>query len=353
MDFQFSEEQRQIGELAEGLFADYGHEQRAAELARAGWDAALWAQLKDTGLAALLLPSELGGAELGATELALVLEAQGKQLAAAPLWRHALAAATLSRFAPALLDAAGLDAPFALSLDTALTARLDGNRVLLSGQADAVAVTADTAHVLLAVCLEGEQKLVFAPLAAFGQAPGRLFTGETVAELTADGVALPAANLLPAAAHEWLQPRALLSIAALQLGIAEGAQALTVAHLSEREQFGRKLGSFQAVAQRMADGFIAIEALRSVLWQLAWRLDAGAPVGTAHLTTKYWASEAGNRVAHAAQHLHGGTGSDTSYPVHRYFLAARVAELELGGAARQLAELAAYIQHHESWRAEQ
>ncbi|NDV12738.1 acyl-CoA dehydrogenase family protein [Crenobacter caeni] len=353
MDFQLNEEQRQIGELAQSLFADYGHERRAGELAREGWDAALWAQLQDTGLAALLLPAELGGAELGVTELALVLEAQGRALAAAPLWRHALAAATLSRFAPALLDAAGLTAPIALSLDTALTARLDGNRVLLSGQADAVAVTADTGHALLAVSLDGEQKLVCAPLASFTQQQGRLFTGETVVELSADNAALPAAQLLPATAYEWLEPRAMLAIAALQLGIAEGAQALTVAHLSEREQFGRKLGSFQAVAQRMADGFIAIEALRSVLWQLAWRLDAGAPIGTAHLTCKYWACEAGNRVAHTAQHLHGGTGSDTSYPVHRYYLAARVAELEMGGAARQIAGLAAYIQHNESWRAGQ
>ncbi|MXR37509.1 acyl-CoA dehydrogenase family protein [Craterilacuibacter sinensis] len=349
MNFTLSDEQLQIRELAAGLFADFSHETRAAELAAHGWDGALWAQLQETGLTALMLPAEVGGAELGVTELALVLQEQGRFLAAAPLWRHALAAAALARYAPAQLDALDSSAPLALSLETRLKGRIEGQQLWLSGSVPVLAVTPKSTHALLALQVDGHAALVLAELALFEKEAGTLMQGERALVLTADGFAVPLAQLLPAEAHDWLTPRAVACIAALQLGVAEGAQAITVSHLSEREQFGRKLGSFQAVAQRMADGFIALEALRSVLLQLVWRLDAGIDAGSAVAVTKYWACEAGNRIAHSAQHLHGGTGSDTSYPVHRFYLAARVLEIELGGAAAQIEALAARVSDNTLW----
>ncbi|MCL6262988.1 acyl-CoA dehydrogenase family protein [Craterilacuibacter sp. RT1T] len=350
MNFSLTDEQLQIREMAAGLFTDFSHENRAGKL-DSFWDPALWAELVDTGLCALLLPGEVGGAELGMTELISVLQEQGKALAAAPLWRHALACAALSRFAPALLDALDSTQPLALTLDSALSGRIDGHSVMVSGEVAALAVTPQTRHALLQLELGGDARLMLVELSAFERTAGVLTQGEAVWQLNADGLLLGTAQLLPPEAHAWVYARACACIAALQLGVAEGAQAMTVAHLSEREQFGRKLGSFQAVAQRMGDGFIAIEALRSVLWQLVWRLDAGVDIGTAAQVAKYWASETGNRIAHSAQHLHGGTGSDLSYPLHRFFLAARALELELGGAAAQIAALADIIKHNENWRA--
>ncbi|MGL6070349.1 acyl-CoA dehydrogenase family protein, partial [Craterilacuibacter sp.] len=217
------------------------------------------------------------------------------------------------------------------------------------GTVAALAVTPKTTHALLAVEVDGRAALLLADITLFQSEAGTLMQGEHALTLCADGLVVSPALLLPTGAHDWLTPRAVACIAALQLGVAEGAQAITVAHLSEREQFGRKLGSFQAVAQRMADGFIALEALRSVLLQLVWRLDAGVDTGSALAVAKYWACEAGNRIAHSAQHLHGGTGSDTSYPVHRFYLAARVLELELGGAAAQIEALAARVSDNTLW----
>lgn len=349
MNFTLSDEQLQIRELASGLFADFSHETRAAELAAHGWDSALWTQLLETGLGALMLPGEIGGAELGITELALVLQEQGRSLAAAPLWRHALACAALARFAPALLDGIGGSAPLALCLETRLKGRIEGQQLYLSGTVPVLAVTPESTHALLALQVNDRPALVLAELALFEKETGTLMQGERVLALTATELALPLAQLLPLEVHDWIHPRAVACIAALQLGVAEGAQAITVAHLSEREQFGRKLGSFQAVAQRMADGFIALEALRSVLLQLVWWLDAGVETGSAVAVTKYWACEAGNRMAHSAQHLHGGTGSDTSYPVHRFYLAARVLEIELGGAAAQIGQLAKRVSDNTLW----
>ena len=93
------------------------------------------------------------------------------------------------------------------------------------------------------------------------------------------------------------------------------------------------------MAQRLADGYIDVEAVRLTMWQAAWQLSAGLPSDTAIGTAKFWAADAGHRVAHTAVHIHGGMGIDTSYPLHRYFLAAKQAEFTLGGATRQLLRL--------------
>ena len=101
-------------------------------------------------------------------------------------------------------------------------------------------------------------------------------------------------------------------------------------------QFGRPIGSFQAVAQRLADAYVDVEAVRLTMWQAAWRLEAGLPAQTEVATAKFWAADAGHRVAHTAVHVHGGVGIDTDHPLHRYFVAAKRAEFELGGATAQL-----------------
>jgi acyl-CoA dehydrogenase len=121
--------------------------------------------------------------------------------------------------------------------------------------------------------------------------------------------------------------------------VVERALELTSAYARDRVQFGRPIGSFQAVTQRLADAYIDVEAVRLTMWQAAWKLAAGLPGGTEVATAKFWAADAGHRVAHTAVHVHGGTGIDMSHPVHRYFLAAKQAEFTLGGATQQLVRL--------------
>ena len=86
-----------------------------------------------------------------------------------------------------------------------------------------------------------------------------------------------------------------------------------------------------------AEAYIDAEAVRLTLWQAVWALDSDASsAGLAVATAKFWAAESGHRVAHTAVHVHGGMGIDTSYPVHRYFTAAKHHEFALGGATVQL-----------------
>src|SRR5262249_23684303 len=111
-----------------------------------------------------------------------------------------------------------------------------------------------------------------------------------------------------------------------------------------REQFGKPLATFQAVGQRAADAYIDVEAIRWTMWQAAWRLSAGAPAAADVAIAKYWAAEAGHRVVYAAQHLHGGIGLDTDYPVYRYFLWSKQIELTLGSATCQLERLGGLLE---------
>src|SRR5947207_2418112 len=87
----------------------------------------------------------------------------------------------------------------------------------------------------------------------------------------------------------------------------------------------------------------AAAAVRLTMWQAASKLAAGLPGGTEVATAKFWAADAGHRVAHTAVHVHGGVGIDMDYPLHRYFTAAKRAEFALGGATSQLRRIGAAL----------
>ncbi len=123
--------------------------------------------------------------------------------------------------------------------------------------------------------------------------------------------------------------------AAEQLGVTEGALRLTAEYAKTREQFGRPIGTFQAVSQRLADGFIDVLGQRLTLWQAIWRLDEGLPAATEVATAKLWAADAGHRIAHTTVHVHGGVGIDLDGEAHRYFTSGKRFEFLFGGATEQ------------------
>ena len=115
--------------------------------------------------------------------------------------------------------------------------------------------------------------------------------------------------------------------------------ALTAEFTKTRVQFERPIATFQAVGQRAADAYIDTEGIRLTAWQAASRLAAGLPASTEVAVAKYWAAEGGQRVVHAAAHLHGGVSVDRDYPLHRFFLLTEHIELTLGGANESLRRL--------------
>jgi alkylation response protein AidB-like acyl-CoA dehydrogenase len=134
----------------------------------------------------------------------------------------------------------------------------------------------------------------------------------------------------------WIATLDILGRSAFQLGVLDRGLQLTAEYARTREQFDRPIGSFQAVGQRLADGYIDVKGLRLTLTQAAWRLSEDLPADTEVATAAFWAADAGHRVAHTIVHIHGGVGIDTDHPVHRYFLAAKQTEFTLGGATGAL-----------------
>lgn len=118
-----------------------------------------------------------------------------------------------------------------------------------------------------------------------------------------------------------------------------GSLARAVQHTVTREQFGRPLSTNQGVLLRAADAHMDIEAIRVTAYEAAWRHDDRRPYAAQALTAAWWASEAGKRVVHAGQHLHGGTGADLDHPVHRHFLWGRQLDAYLGCGGEVLEEL--------------
>jgi len=364
MDFTPGEAQQELAALTRRILADRATPERMREVEAAGdrFDPVLWADLAAAGILSAALPETLGGAGLGLLEQCSVLAELGRAVAPVPYLASAvLGAGALARFgtpgqqqrwaAPAgrgelILTAAlaGEDgAPPATAERVNGGWRLDGTRTAVPAatRADLTLLPAATGPGVLVFLLSRSDPGV-------SVAPQRLVDGDLAGRLELAGVQVPDERVLGspgagARAADWLVSRATVGLCALQLGILERALELTASYARTRVQFGRPIGSFQAVAQRLADAYIDVEAVRLTMWQAAWLLSAGLPAETEVATAKFWAADAGHRVAHTAVHVHGGVGIDTGYPVHRYFTAAKRAEVELGGATVQLRRIGAAL----------
>ena len=147
---------------------------------------------------------------------------------------------------------------------------------------------------------------------------------------------------------DWLEQRANVGHCALQVGVTEAAMRRTAEYISERKQFGVPLGSFQALAMRMADSYIDVEAIRTTYWLAMWRLSEGLDARAEVRAAKWWACDAAHRVVCTAQHLHGGMGADVEYPIHRFFLMAKQISYSLGNASNQLEKLGKLLAEDDS-----
>jgi alkylation response protein AidB-like acyl-CoA dehydrogenase len=173
-----------------------------------------------------------------------------------------------------------------------------------------------------------------------------LTSGEPHTKVTLSGVKVGADDVLgdPAkgeAIVRWLVERTIAAYCAVQVGVCDKAIRMTATYTTERKQFDRAIATFQAVQQRAADAYIDLEIIRMATWEAIYRLANGADASEMVRIAKYWASDGGQRIVVAAQHLHGGIGVDVDYPLHRYFWWAKQIELLFGSAPAQLAKLGA------------
>jgi alkylation response protein AidB-like acyl-CoA dehydrogenase len=354
MDFSLNEEQQAIRDLARQILEGVVTHERLKEL-EAGeerFDRKAWEELAKANLLGIALPEDVGGSGLGFVEVALVLEEVGRTVAMVPvLPTIVMGALPIAEFGteqqkgellpPVVAGGLVLTAALDTSLG-AVTATKDGDGWRLDGTVTCVPAGMLADRILVPA---GDTVFVVDP-AAPGVSRERQETtsGLVEARLTLEGVHLTARDRLGAegqgpAIVEWITERADAAIAATMIGVCDVAVRLTAEYTKTREQFDRPIATFQAVGQRAAEAYIDTEAVRLTALQAVWRLANGLPAAKEVAVAKFWASEGGQRVAYACQHLHGGIGVDRDYPLFRYFLAARTIDLTLGGATSQLIRL--------------
>jgi alkylation response protein AidB-like acyl-CoA dehydrogenase len=341
MDFGFTEDQESLRSLAAKLLDD----------AR-GDDPGLWARMGDAGLVGAPLQPP-NGEGMGIMGLCVVAEELGRRALLSPYTVHVSAALVLERVAPERLvaDLAAGPALATIALeepsgyDPLQPSALIDSGGRLSGAKTAVPWAAEADFFLVgAVDHRGRKVLALLERGAGVEVePATGTAGEPLGRVHFDATPVPPRHAFGGSALETAHDILLAAECATAAGVLDGGLRITAQYIAGREQFGRPIAAFQGPALRIADAYIDTQAVWAATWSAIWRLATGRPAGEALAIAKFWVADGGQRAVHAFQHLHGGMGVDTSYPIHRYFALAKALEVRLGGAPVQLERLGAAL----------
>ena len=372
MDFTISSDQKELRNLARSILTDHATHDRFKILekqSRSVFDRDLWKRLAEAGVTGIVIPEEHGGLGLGFLDLAVVLEELGAFVAPVPAVPVlALGALPIAKYAPADIQAQLLPgiASGELLVTTALTepgepdplapttrATKDGDTWTVTGEKVFVPYGAEVEWLIVPATVQGgagdgSVVLLLVKGDAAGLSKTDLVTTNRQPQANLDFQDVVAAGVIAEGeggrdALEDIRLHGTSALCSLAAGITFAAVRMTAKYTSERIQFDKPIASFQAVGQRAADAYIDAELVRLTALQAAWRLSEGLPAGDQVAVAKFWAGEGSDRALHAAQHLHGGIGVDTDYPLHRYFVWGKAVEHELGTPTRQLLALGKII----------
>ncbi len=313
----------------------------AAGDAPRGYDDAVWSAMAEQGWLAIELPEDDGGLGLGMVELAVLCEEIGRRLVAAPFLPTIVALGALSGeearadagtkdWREALSEGAAVGCVAAAPGRNALTVSGPPDQARLSGQTPPVAYapSADVAVVLAGGAVYGVD------LRAGGR-PAPLSAMDRTREL---GVLTfeetPAVFLGGEEAAALLVDRAATLVSAEMLGAADHVLAETVQYAKDRVQFGKPIGSFQAVKHMLADALVDVEGMRSTAYYAAWCAAADDPERSLSASmAKAWCSDASRRVMAAGLQVHGGIGFTWEHDMHLYLKRAQLDQVSYGDAA--------------------
>jgi alkylation response protein AidB-like acyl-CoA dehydrogenase len=361
MDFAFSEEQEFLRSTARDWLAAKAPSETVRSLMETdeGYDEALWKEIAGLGWQAMAIPEAYGGAGFGFLELAVLLEEMGRSLFPAPFLSTVVLAATaigeggddeqktelLGAIAAgelvatvAVPEGAG---PF--DVDDVAVTYADGT---LSGEARYVVDGATAGVVVVPASVDGELGLFLVERGADGSSVEPLETLDLTRKLAHLGFdSTPVVGRLEAApAPEVLDAvlaTASVAMALEQVGGAAKVLDVAVQYAKDRVQFGRPIGSFQAIKHKCADMLVAVESARSAAYYAAWAIAEGndevplvAPLAKAYCSEAFFMCAAENI------QIHGGIGFTWEHDAHLYFKRAKSGETLLGSPAEHRARLA-------------
>ncbi len=349
MDFTLNDDQRALASLAQQVLRDHGGHERARAIEQAhGFDRDAWLALGSTGL----LDAVAGGDSgiVGAAQLARI---SGQEAVTVPAYALLTALVLLGETG---VDLGGRRQASVVAGEEVVTLALhepglptvrwshtcaDGDR--LTGMKPAVPVLSDASAAFVSAQSADGPGLYLVELDAPGVerrlvrttdrgAAGNLVLTDAPADRVGDAITVARGEHIAA-----------VLAGATVLGLGREATARAAVYISEREQFGRTIASFQSPVLRLADSHMDLEAMEVTLLQAAWQLDRGRDAAMAVSVAKWWSALGGHRVLHTAQHLHGGIGADIEFPAHRYFLRGKQLLDTVGGAAVHASRLGAAI----------
>ena len=326
MDFDLSDDQLALQSGARELLDARASsaQLRAHTETDAGYDAGLWSAMVEQGWLGIEVAESRGGVGLGAVEVAVLCEELGRHAAPAPfvstvLAIDALGAAGEESWVDRLVAGDALacvawdptaPVPYAPSADIAVVITDDGVHAMEIDERPRRQPAMDLTREL--------------GWLAYDPARARRLGGED--------------------ARTRLLDRGAVFCAADMLGSASRALDLAVEHAKDRVQFGRPIGSFQAVKHRCADMLVDVEGMRSTVYWAAWCIGAGDPEASiAASTAKTWCSDASKRVMSSALQVHGGIGFTWEHDLHFFMKRSQLDQLAFGDASSHRARLTALL----------
>lgn len=366
MNFGFSEEQRDVQNLARSILSDLVSPEKLKATDRyenERFDEALWGKLAEAGLLGVAIDEAHGGMGFGFMELSLLVEEVGRTIAPVPVIPTLVSAALplqkfgsdeqKTRLLPGV--AAGKTQLSAALMEeqnenpaapVLTTASKQGEGYTVSGVKLCVPFAQRAERILLSAKTDqGVVALLVDPKASGVTLNAmKVTTYEPQFEVVLDKVAVAAEDVLAgpekgAEVMQWLSERTMAALCAHQVGTTDVAMRMTASYTAERKQFGVPVATFQAVGHRAANCFIDVECLRLNTYQAVSRLSGGHNATNEVQIAKIWAGDVGHRVSYASQHLHGGMGIDRDYPLWRYCTWMRHNEMMLGSSAKTLSDL--------------
>jgi|SRR5215831_10739304 len=337
MDFELSDDQLALRDGARELLDGLADATRVRTVVDAGGgiDHGLWKAMVEQGWTAVEVPEEQGGLGLGAVEVAVLVEEIGRHVAPAPFLSTLLAWGALTRAGrdDRAERLAGGDAIGCVAWTRRGRGgvRAEGDR--LTGRADPVpfAPSADVAVVTADTDDGPAVYLVELPEAERPRREPAMDQTRELAWLRFHDT--PAERLGDAPDVEALLDRGAAFTAAEMLGSASRAMEMAVDYAKDRVQFGRPIGSFQAVKHRCADMLVDVEGMRSSAYWAAWCIGAGhEDASVAASTAKIWCSDASKRVMASALQVHGGIGFTWAHDLHLFLKRAQLDQVSFGDA---------------------
>ncbi len=306
-----------------------------------GFDATVWSAMADQGWLALEVPEADGGLGLGTVEVAVLCEQLGRRLVPAPYVPSVLALGALGGD-DARADSASKEWREALAEGTAVGCVVFApgpDRVSVSGSGESVRLSGRTGPTLFAP--SADVAVVVTDMGVYAidlRTEGRpdplpaMDRTRELGEFDFDGT--PARQMGGPDAAAWVLDRAATLVSAEMLGAADRVLSMSVEYAKDRVQFGKPIGSFQAIKHMLADALVDVEGMRSTVYYAAWCASADDRDRSLSASmAKAWCSDASRRVMASGLQVHGGIGFTWEHDMHLYLKRAQLDQVSFGDAA--------------------